>query len=67
MATIIVRYIFSMLFSDFRALGPIRIATPPIMELTEFSHADERLASLQCQYRNIQYPRYESTRVFLCK
>ena len=29
-----------MLFSDFRAHGPISIPTPPIMALTEFFHTD---------------------------
>ena len=39
-ATIILGCIFSMLFSDLRARGPISIPTPPIVELTEFFHAD---------------------------
>ena len=39
-ATIILGCIFSMLFSGFRACGPISIPTPPIVALTEFSHAD---------------------------
>ena len=39
-ATIILGCIFSMLFSDFRARGPIRIPAPPIVALTEFFHAD---------------------------
>ena len=39
-ATIILCCIFSILFSDFRAWGPISIPTPPIMALTEFFHAD---------------------------
>ena len=40
-ATIILGSIFSMLFSDFRACGPISIPTLPIMTLTEFFfHAD---------------------------
>ena len=39
-ATIILGCIFSMLFSDFRACGPISIPTHPIMALTEFFHAD---------------------------
>ena len=39
-ATIILSCIFSMLFSDFRACGPISVPTPPIVALTEFSHAD---------------------------
>ena len=39
-ATIILGYIFSMLFSDFRARGPISIPTPPSVALTEFSHVD---------------------------
>ena len=30
----------SMLLSDFNALGPIRIPTPPTVALTEFFHAD---------------------------
>ena len=29
-----------MLLSDFKALGPISIPTPPTMALTEFSSAD---------------------------
>ena len=39
-ATIILGCIFSMLFSDFRAHGPINIPTPPIGALIEFFHAD---------------------------
>ena len=39
-ATIILGCIFSMLFSDFRARGPISIPIPPIVVLTEFFHAD---------------------------
>ena len=39
-ATIMLGCIFSMLFSDFRAHGPISIPTPPIVSLTEFFHAD---------------------------
>ena len=39
-ATIILVYIFSILFSDFRACGPISIPTPPIVALTEFFHTD---------------------------
>ena len=39
-ANIILGCIFSMLFSDFRARGPISIPTPPIVALTEFFHAD---------------------------
>ena len=39
-ATIILGCIFSMLFSDFRAHGPISIPTPSIVALTEFFHAD---------------------------
>ena len=35
-ATIILECIFCMLFSDFRACGPISIPTPPIMALTVF-------------------------------
>ena len=35
-----------MLFSDFKACGPISIPTPPIMALTEFVHADA-VASVQ--------------------
>ena len=38
--TIILGCIFSMLFSDFRAHGPISIPTPPIVALTEFSHVN---------------------------
>ena len=34
-ATIILGCIFSILFSDFRACGPISIPTPPIVALTE--------------------------------
>ena len=41
-ATIILGCIFSMLFSDFRARGLISIPTPPIVALTEFSHADAK-------------------------
>ena len=40
LATIILGCIFSMLFSDFRACGPISIPTLPIVALTEFFHAD---------------------------
>ena len=29
-----------MLFSDFRARGPIGIPTPPVVVLTAFFHAD---------------------------
>ena len=39
-ATIILGWIFSMLFTDFRACGPISIATPPIVTMTEFFHTD---------------------------
>ena len=39
-ATIILGRIFSVLFSDFRARGPISIPTPPIVALTEFFHAN---------------------------
>ena len=39
-ATIIFGCIFLMLFSDFRARGPISIPTPPIGALTEFFHAN---------------------------
>ena len=39
-ATIILSCIFSVLFSDFRARGPISIPTPPIVALTEFFHTD---------------------------
>ena len=38
--TIILGCIFSMLFSDFRACGPIRIPTSSMRALTEFFHAD---------------------------
>ena len=37
---IILGYILSMLLSDFNALGPISIPTPPTVELTDFFHAD---------------------------
>ena len=39
-ATIILDCILSMLLSDFNALGPISMPTPPTVALTEFSHAD---------------------------
>ena len=39
-ATIIVGCIFSILFSDFGARGPISTPTPPIVALIEFFHAD---------------------------
>ena len=39
-AAIILGCIHSMLFSDFNALGPISIPTPPIVALIEFFHAD---------------------------
>ena len=39
-ATIILGCIFSMLFSDFMACGPISIPITPIVTLTEFFHAD---------------------------
>ena len=39
-ATIILGCIFSIPFSVFRACGPIRIPTPPIVELIEFFYAD---------------------------
>ena len=39
-ATIILSCIFSMLFNDFRACGPISIPSPPIVALTEFFHAN---------------------------
>ena len=39
-ATIILGCIFLMLYSYFRAHGPISIPTPPIVALTEFFHAD---------------------------
>ena len=39
-ATIILGCIFSMLFRDFRACGPISIPTPTFVALTEFFHAD---------------------------
>ena len=38
--TLILCCIFSMLFNDFMARGPISLPTPPIVPLTEFSHAD---------------------------
>ena len=39
-ATIIVGFIFSVIFSDFRARGPISIPSSPIVTLTKFFHAD---------------------------
>ena len=39
-AIIILGCILSLLFSDFNALGPISIPTPPTVALTEFYHAD---------------------------
>ena len=39
-ATIILGCIFSILFNDFRARGPISISTPLIAALTEFFHLD---------------------------
>ena len=39
-ATIILGSIFSMLFRDFRSLGPISIPMPPIVALREFFHTD---------------------------
>ena len=39
-ATIILGCILSMLLSDFNALGPISIPTPPTVALTEFFRAD---------------------------
>ena len=39
-STIILGCIFSILFSYFRACGPINIPTPPIVALIEFFHAD---------------------------
>ena len=39
-ATIILGCILSMLLSDFNALGPISMPTPPIVALKEFFHAD---------------------------
>ena len=39
-ATIILGCILSMLFSDFKALGPISIPTPLIVALTDFFHGD---------------------------
>ena len=39
-ATIILGCILSMLLSDFKALGPKSIPTPPTVALTEFFHAD---------------------------
>ena len=39
-ATLILGCIFSILFNDFRACGPISIPTPLILALTEFFHAD---------------------------
>ena len=39
-ATIILGCILSMLLSDFNALGPISMPTPPTKTLTEFLHAD---------------------------
>ena len=39
-ATIILGCIFSMLFSDLRARGPISIPTSPIVAFAEFFHAD---------------------------
>ena len=41
-AAIILGCIFSMLFSDFRAHGPISIPTSHIPALTEFFHADTK-------------------------
>ena len=45
-ATIILGCIFSMLFSDFRACGPISIPTPPIVALTSISMLMQWLASI---------------------
>ena len=39
-AAIILGCILSMLLSDFNALGPISMPTPPIVALTEFFYAD---------------------------
>ena len=39
-ATVILGCILSMLLSDFKALGPISMPTPPTVALTEFFHAD---------------------------
>ena len=39
-ASIILGCIFSLLFSDFRACGPISMLTPPILALAEFFYAD---------------------------
>ena len=39
-APIIIGCILSILLSDFNALGPISIPTPPTVALTEFIHAD---------------------------
>ena len=39
-ATLILGCILSMLLSDFNALGPISIPTPPTVTLTEFFHSD---------------------------
>ena len=50
-ATIILGCIFSTLFSDFRARGPISIFTPPIAVLIEFFHADAEISI--SQYRGI--------------
>ena len=46
--SIILGFIFSMLFSNFRVHAPISILKPPIMALTEFF-----LADANCEYRDI--------------
>ena len=57
--TIIICFIFSMLFSDFRTHGPISIPTSPIVALTEFSMLMQRQMSIHCRYHDILYLRYE--------
>ena len=61
-ATIILGCILSMLLSDFNALGPISIPTPPTVALTDFSMLIQWLASIHCQYSDNWYPHC----VYLC-
>ena len=52
--TIILGCIFSVLFRDFRAHGPISIPTPPIVALTEFFHEDA-VANVMIYCRSCQF------------
>ena len=62
-ATIILGCIFSILFSDFRARGPIIIPTPPIVALTEFFYED---AEASVHLLTVSWYLISSPWVYLC-